>query len=114
MYAPGLVEHGERQTRNLLRVLGPIAAALGQLDDAAAPDVGYFAGLGNVLPIPLDVVQYESFTKRQIAKGNFGGLELPQDLVEEDAAGHDQIGAARIQTRQLHSVHDVARGELLP
>ena len=38
--AARLIEDAQRQPRDLLRVLGPVAAALAELDDAAAPDVG--------------------------------------------------------------------------
>ena len=38
--APRLIEDAQREPRHLLGVLGPVAAALAEFDDAAAPDVG--------------------------------------------------------------------------
>src|ERR1700730_9234916 len=37
---PRLIEERDRDTRDLLGVLGPVVAALGQFDDAALADVG--------------------------------------------------------------------------
>ena len=57
--AARLIEDRERQPRDLARVLGPVAAALGQLDDAAPPHVWILAGLRDVLPVALDVVEHQ-------------------------------------------------------
>jgi hypothetical protein len=58
--AARLVEEPEGEPRDLLRVLGPVVAALGQLDDAAAPDVGVAIGLRDLLPVARDVVEDET------------------------------------------------------
>src|SRR2546426_566670 len=39
MHAARLIEDADGQPRHLSRMLGPVIAALGQLDDAAAADV---------------------------------------------------------------------------
>ena len=73
-----LVEQREREPRDLLRVLRPVVAALGELDDAAAPDVGIAIGLRDLLAVPRDVVEHQPFAQRQIAQ---------RDLARRRAAG---------------------------
>jgi hypothetical protein len=45
----GLIEQADRQARDMLRVLRPVVAALGQLEHAAAADVGVAVRLGDFL-----------------------------------------------------------------
>ena len=109
--AARLVEDRQRQPRDLVRVLGPVAAALGQLDDAAAPHVGVLAGLRDVLAVALDVVEHQPFAQREIAQRDLGRLEPLQHGVEQHRAGHDEIGAPRVEARQLHALADAAIGD---
>ena len=74
-----LIEQREREPRDLLRVLGPVVAALGELDDAAAPDVGIAIGLRDLLAVARDVVEDEPFAQRQVAERDLVGAEPPQD-----------------------------------
>src|SRR5262245_42220245 len=57
----GLVEQGDGQPCHLLRVLGPVVAALGELEHAAASYVGIPVGLGDLLAVTADVVEDEAF-----------------------------------------------------
>jgi len=61
--AAGLIEQGDRQPRHLLRVFGPVIAAFGKLEHAAAADVGIAIRLGDLLAMPCDVVEYQPFTQ---------------------------------------------------
>ena len=45
------------EARDLLRVLGPVVAALGELEHAAPADVGIAVGLRDFLAMPRDVVE---------------------------------------------------------
>ena len=56
-----LIEDRSRQARNLVRMLGPVAAALRELDDAAPPHVGIAVGLGDLLAVPRDVIEHQAF-----------------------------------------------------
>ena len=88
-----------RQPRDLLRVLRPVVAALGQLDDAAAPDVGIAIGLRDLLAVPRDVVEDEAFAQRQVAERDLVGAEPAEDRVEQDRAGHREVRAPRVEAR---------------
>ncbi len=57
MHRARLVEQGRRQPRDLLGVLRPVAAALGELDNAPTPDVRIPIGLRDLLAMPGDVVE---------------------------------------------------------
>ena len=80
-----LIEQRQRQPRHLRGVLGPVVAALGELDDAAAPHVRVAVDLRDLLPVPRDVVEDQPFAQRQIAQ---------RDLVRRRAAG--RIVSSRI------------------
>ena len=70
--AARLIEQRDREPRDLLRVLGPVVAALGELEDAAAADVGIAIGLRDLLAVPRDVVEHQPFAQRQIAQRDLG------------------------------------------
>ena len=76
--AARLIEERQRQPRDLLRVLRPVAAALGQLDDAAAADVGIAIDLRDLLAVPVDVVEDQPFAQRQVAQRDLVGAEPAQ------------------------------------
>lgn len=94
--APRLIENRQRQPRNLLRVFRPVAAALRELDDAAAPHIGVLAGLRDVFAVPLDVIQDEPFAQREVAQRNLARFEMAQHGVQQHGARDDQIGAPRM------------------
>ena len=110
---PRLIEHGQCKPRHLIRVLGPITAPLGQLDYAAAPDIRILTGLCDVFAIALDVVEHQSFAKREITQHNLGRLQMLEHHVEHHRTGNDEIGAARIETRQLHALAEASCRQLL-
>jgi hypothetical protein len=58
-----LIEEQRRQPRDLLRVLGPVVAALRELEHAAAADVGIPIGLRDFLAMFGDVVEDEPFAQ---------------------------------------------------
>ena len=86
------------QPRDLLRVLGPVVAALGQLEDAAAADVGIAIGLRDLLAVPRDVVEHQPFAQRQIAE---------RDLGRRRAAGGSRRAESRRRPRDRRAA---ARG----
>ena len=113
MHAARLIEDVERQPRDLLRVLRPVAAALAELDDAAAPDVGIALDLADAGAVAVDVVEHDAFAQRQVAQRERVGAEPPDDRVEEDRAGNRQIGAARIHAGRREPLLDVRFDEVL-
>jgi hypothetical protein len=78
------VEHGERKTRDLLGVRREIVAPLGQLDHAAAPDVGIAIDGANVPGVALDVIEHEPLAQREIAKRDLVGAQALEDRVKEE------------------------------
>src|SRR5688572_16329125 len=66
--AARLVEDAECEPRDLLRVLGPVAAALAEFDDAAPADVGVAFDLADARAVAVDVVEDESFAKGEVAQ----------------------------------------------
>ena len=65
----------QREPRDLLRVLRPVAAALAELDDAAAPDVGVALDLADARAVAVDVVEDEPFAQREVAEREVVGAE---------------------------------------
>ncbi len=98
--AARLVEDGQRQSRDLLRVLRPVAAPLAELDDAAAADVGVAFDLADARAVAVDVVEDQAFAQRQVAERELVGAEAPDDRVEQHGAGDGEVGAARIDPRR--------------
>ncbi len=86
-------------SRDLVRVIRPVAAALGQLDDAAAPHVGIAVRLRDLLAVLGDVVEDQAFAQRQVAQADLAGVEPFENRVEQDRAGHREVGASRIEAR---------------
>ena len=101
------------QPRHLLRVLRPVIAALAQLEDAAPPDIRIAIGLRDLLPVSRDVVEDESFAKRQIAERDLVRAEPSQNLVEQDRARNREIGASRLQPLHAEPFLEAERHELL-
>jgi hypothetical protein len=62
--APGLIEQRHRDLCDLVRMLGPVVAALGELDHASAAHVGIAIHLRDLLPVPRDVVEDEPLSQR--------------------------------------------------
>ena len=107
VHAARLVEDVQRQPRDLLRVLRPVAAALAELDDAAAPDVGVALDLADAGAVAVDVVEDEAFAQREVAERELVGAEPADDRVEEHRAGDREIGAPRIHARRRQALLDV-------
>ena len=66
--AARLIEQRHGKPCDLLRMLGPVVAAFGQLEHAAAADVGVAIGLRDLLAVPRDVVEHQAFAQRHVAQ----------------------------------------------
>ena len=106
-----LVEQGDRQARHLLRVLRPVVAALGELEDAAPAHVGVAIGLDDFLAVPGDVVEHQAFAQRQIAERDLLGAQTLQNRIEQDGAGDGQVCAARFEARHPEPFLEIAFDE---
>lgn len=91
----------------------PVVAPLGQLEDAAAADVGVAVRLRDFLAVARDVVEYQPFAQGQIAQRDLGRPEPPQNLVGEDRAGNGQIRAPRLHARHAQTLFQIERDEIL-
>ena len=54
-----------------------------------------------MLAVALDEVEHQALAQRQVAERDVLGLELLEQRIEQQGAGHDQIGAARVERRNL-------------
>jgi hypothetical protein len=111
--AARLIEQRGREARHLCRMLGPVVAPFRELDDAPPPHVGIAIRLRNLLPVARDVVEDESFAKRQVAQRQVGRVDAPHDRVEQDRAGHGEIGAPRLESWNAEASLEVERRHLL-
>ena len=109
-----LVEQADGETRDVLRVIGPVLAAVGELEHAPAADVGVAVGLRDFLAVARDVIEHESFAQRQVAERDFVGAEAPQELVEQDRAGDHEVRAPRLEPRNAQPLLEIERDDLLP
>jgi hypothetical protein len=109
---PLAIEQREREPGDVLRVLGPVVAALGELEDAAAADVGIAIGLRDFLAVARNVVEDQPLAQRQIAERDFVGAEPAEDFIEQDRARYREIDAARLETGDAHPPLDVERDQL--
>src|SRR5579872_5114401 len=109
----GLIEQRRGKACDLMGVGRPVVAALGQLDDAAPADVGIAIRVGDLLPVARHVIEHEPFAQRQVAERQIVGAEPPQNLVDEDRAGHDQVGPSRLEAGHAQALFEAQRGEVL-
>ncbi len=98
------VEHGECQARDLFRVRLFPAAPLGQFERRAAAHVGNLVHLPDVLAVALDEIEHQTFAQREIAERDVLRFELLEQGVEQQGAGHHQIGAPRIERRNRQAL----------
>jgi hypothetical protein len=113
VYGPGLIEQRRRQARDVVRMVGPVVASFGQLDDAAPAHVRIAVGLRDLLAMSCDVIEHEPFPQRQIAERDLGGAEPTEDLVEKDRAGHREIRATRLEAGDAKTLFEIEHGERL-
>ena len=111
---PRLVEERERQTRNLLGVLRPIVAALTKLDHASPPDVGILIGLSDFLPMAGDVIEDETFPKREIAQRDLLSAKPAEQRVEKNGSGYRQVRAPRIKPRHSKALGQIEMHQATP
>jgi len=108
-----LIEERRGEPRHLRRVLRPVVAPLGQLDDAAASDVGIAIGLGDLLPVARDVIENQSFTKREVAECEVRRVQPSNDRIEQNRAGDRQVRPPRLQTRNREPTLEIERDQFL-
>ena len=113
MHPACLIEECERQTYHLIGVLGVIAATLGEFQRAPSTDVRDAVDLRNLAPIATNVVEDQPFTERQVAERQFLGAQAPEDCVEQNHTGHDQVGASGVKSGDGEAVLEVELGNLL-
>jgi hypothetical protein len=109
-----LIKERESQPRDLLRVRRRVAASFSQLNDASAPDLRERLREGDPLLVTADVVDDEAFPQRKLAERDLLGVEPPNDRVEQDGTGHDEIRAPRIQAWQPQPLREVQGYEQPP
>jgi hypothetical protein len=108
-----LIEQRHRQPRDLLRVFRPVVAALGKLEHTAPPDVGVAIGLRDLLAVSCDVIEDQTLAQRQVAERELLRAEPLQHFIEQDRAGHCQVGAARFEAGHAQALLEVERHQLL-
>src|SRR5581483_108426 len=108
----GLVEERRRKPRDLRRMLRPVVAALGELDDAPPAHVRIAVGLRDLLAVARDVIEDQTFAEGKVAERELSRPETPHDRVEDDRAGDGQVGAARLETRNAQTSLKIERDEL--
>jgi hypothetical protein len=98
---PGPIEERESESRDLVRMIRPVAATLGQFNDAASPHIGIAVRLRDLLAVFGDVVEDQTFAQRQVAQADLAGIEPFENRVEEDGAGHSEVGSSRVEARDF-------------
>ena len=114
MHAARLVEQQRCEPRHVMRVLPPVVAALGQLDDAAPPDVGVAIRLRDLGSVTRDVIKDQSLSQRQVAQRQVGRFEAPHDQIEQNGAGHGEIGSLGIESGEAKALGKVRAGDETP
>ena len=114
VHTPRLLEDRHGEARDLVGVLRPVVAALSQLDDAAAADVGVAIGLRDLFSMARDVVEDEPFTQRHVAERDVLGAQPPNDRVEQDGAGDSEICPAGLKARDAKPPLETQLDKLLP
>jgi hypothetical protein len=113
VHASRLVEDVQRESRHLLRVLGPIAAAFAQFDDASPADVRIALDFADPGAVAMDVIENQALPQREIAEREFVGTEPPHNRIEQHRSGDAQVGPARIESRHGKTFLDVGGDERL-
>jgi hypothetical protein len=113
VHASRLVEDREREPRDLLRVRRPVAAPLGELDDAPAPDVRVTFDRADVRDVLSDIVEHEALAEREVAERDLPGSQTAQDRIEQDRSGDHQIRAPRVEAGHGQPALERQPGEAL-
>ena len=108
-----LVEQGDGQARDVLRVFRPEVAPLGKLEDTPPPHVRIPVGLRDLFPVARDEIEYQSFAQREIAQRDVLCSEPAQDLVNENHAGNREVGAPGFETGHTQPLLEIERREFL-
>ena len=114
VHGAGLIEERDGQPGDLLRVLRPVVAAFGQLDDAAASHVRIPLRLRDLLAVARDVVEHETFTQRQIAERDRRRAQTSKNRVEHHRARDREVGAARLEAWHAQPVLEIEVEQVFP
>jgi hypothetical protein len=113
MHAASLIEQRKSESSHLTRVLWPVVVALGELDHAAAPDVGIALDSRDLFPMSRDVIQKQPLPQREIAERQLFGAQSFEDRFEKDCAGDGEIGSSWIEARYSQPLFEGQRRKLL-
>jgi len=94
------VEQGEREPRDVLRVLGCVVAPFGKLDDAAPPHVGVAHRASDLLAVASDVVEDDALAKRHVAERDLARAEPSEDHVDQDRTRDRDVRAPGVEPRK--------------
>ena len=109
-----LVEERQGQSGHLGGMFRPVVAALGELDDTAAPHVGITVGLNDLLTVARDVVEHQTFTQRQITQRELARTQTSEDGIEQNGAGHGEIRPPGLEAGNTQASFEIERDERLP
>ena len=78
-----LIEERKREPYDLIRVIGVVAAALGEFERAPAPHVRNAVDLRDLASVPTNIIEHQPFTKRQVTQRQFLRAEAAENRVEQ-------------------------------
>jgi hypothetical protein len=93
-------------------MLRPVVAAFGQLEHAAAANVGVAVRLRDFLAMPRDVVEDQPFAQGEIAQRDLVGAEASKNLVQQDRAGDGEVRAPRLEARHTQPLLEIQRDQV--
>ena len=107
------IEQRQREPRDLVRVIRPVTAAFGQFDHAAAPHIGIAVRLRDLLAVLGDVIEDQTFAKRQVAEADLGGVEPLENRIEQDRPGDGEVATSRVEPRHFEPLLEIERRHFL-
>jgi len=108
---PGGIEQPEGEPCDLSGVGRVVRAAFRQLDHAAPPDIRVALRRPDMRRIPTDVVEHQTLTQGVVAQGQVVSAQALDERVDENRPDSGQIGAPRVESRQLQPLGDRQRRE---
>ena len=91
------VEEVEGEGGDVLGVLAVLVHELGELHDAAAPDVGEVVQRSAVAALP--GIEQHTLAQGVVGERHRFETELLEDLLEDQGAGEDDVGTPGVQSR---------------
>ncbi len=111
--APRPVEQSHRERGHVPGMLGRVPAPLPEFDDAAQAHVGVAFQLTDRFRVAPDVIEDQPLAQREVRQRQLARAEPVEQRVEQDAAGHREVRATRIETRKLEAMLQRHRGQPL-